>query len=254
MIKRDTRSDQDAVLLSVESTSISLLTIDIAVAIAASIPARLQGFFVENEDLLRVASLPFSREISLTTAQEQPTDLEQMRRSIEAMAAKYKNKLQKTAQASNVPWSFDYVRRSAAIDQTTRSGASYTIVDRSAPVFMLRKQNRPGRRVLLLADHSAQLEHALHVLLQLFKNTPMEVTIITAEPETKSDQSELLHLLENLGEQVSVVLSNHHRFSTILSQPVTHFDCAILSQQEKILGQPEIIEKLRCPMIVVSSK
>jgi hypothetical protein len=77
---------------------------------AAAINSELQGLFIEDEDLLQVTGLPITREISLTTARERPTDVDQMQRAMRSVARQFEQALQREAGALQIAWSFDYVR------------------------------------------------------------------------------------------------------------------------------------------------
>ena len=57
-----------------------------AVRIARNTSAELQGLFVEDEDLFRLASLPFSREIDATSASPRELRSDAVERSFHAAA------------------------------------------------------------------------------------------------------------------------------------------------------------------------
>jgi hypothetical protein len=78
------KGGERSVMLAADVGSYSIKTVTLAVQMAASMNVRLRGLFIEDEDLLQVTGLPITREISLTTARERPTDVEQMQRSMRA--------------------------------------------------------------------------------------------------------------------------------------------------------------------------
>ena len=57
-------------------------TIELAVAIAASQQGALHGLFIEDEDLLRAASLPFAREVPLTGGKPRTFDDRMLERNL----------------------------------------------------------------------------------------------------------------------------------------------------------------------------
>ena len=149
--------DGSTVLLRVDSDNISVNTIDLAIAMAASIQSPVHGLFIENQDLLRAASLPFTREISSTTAREHQTSFDQMQRALRTMAEQFRNSLQQAAQASRIPWSFDYVSDPARdAELKSRTDITYTIVGLRISARQRSPQFRPVCKVLLIENHSPQ--------------------------------------------------------------------------------------------------
>jgi hypothetical protein len=105
------KKKRQTVLLAADVGSYSINTVSLAVQMAAAINSELQGLFIEDEDLLQVTGLPITREISLTTARERPTDVDQMQRAMRSVARQFEQALQREAGALQIAWSFDYVRR-----------------------------------------------------------------------------------------------------------------------------------------------
>jgi len=252
MKDRPLEDDQEAVLLRVDSHSISVVTIDLAVAMAASVKTRLHGLFVEDEDLLRAASLPFTREISFTTAKEQPTDFEQMQRSLQAMAIQFKEALQKAAKASKIPCSFDYVSgRLPDLEQGNRD-CTYTIVAQRSSSLVSSQNARSIRRVLLIEDHSTHLIHALSVVLRRFYQQRVEVTVVAAEGNEQGPELDLHSVVNSLESRVSLVELEHDQLEGLLRDRAGMFDCVILSSQESASSQKFILKQIQCPVILVS--
>ncbi len=254
MKDRQLESDQGTVLLRVDSHSISVITIDLAVAIAASAKTRLHGLFVENEDLLRAASLPFTREISFTTAKEQPTDFEQMQRSLQAMATQFKEALQKAAKASKIPCSFDYVSgRLPDLERGPDRECTYTIVaQRSSGLVSSAQSPRSIRRILLIEDHSPHLIHALSVVLKRFDRQRVEVTVVAAEGCDNGPELDLHSVVNSTESRISLVELKHDQLEELLRDHGGMFDCVILSSQESATSQKFILKQLQCPVILVS--
>ncbi len=233
------------VLLRVDSQSISVISIDLAVAMAASVETRLHGLFIENQDLLRAASLPFTREISFTTAEEKPIDYDQMQLSLRTMAAQFRQSLEKAARASQISCSFDYVSGQARDAMLAlRSDNTYTIVgQRSASRVQTAVGYASVRRVLLIENHSPHLMHALDVVLKCFSQHRIEVTAVVADDSAQLDLQDKVK---------SFVELKSHQLADLLTTRGTVFDCAILSSHEDVEIQRLILKQLYCPVILVS--
>ena len=253
MNDKQQKDDHGSVLLAIENVSLSATSIDLAVAIAASMQSRLHGLFIENEDLLRVASLPFSREISLTTAEERPTNFDLMQRSLQSMASSFKKSIKQAARASNIPWSFDYVSSSlpeaAAL---SRTDFSFTIVGQRVSARIYTRKHRPVRRVLLIEDHSPNLLNALKAVLQQFNRDIVEVTKIDAAQVNTAENHDLDRYLNRIRPHISLVELQRHQLAQLLQENTACFDCAIVSAAEDVEYRRELLDELQCPVILVS--
>lgn len=242
-----------AVLLTIDTGNISEASIELAVAIAVSKQSRLHGLFIESQDLLRVASLPFTREISFTSAEERPIDFNQMQRSLQATASLFKNSLKQAAQASKIPWSFDYISSaSQGNSEPALPVFSYRVVSQRIYSRTPARQRRTTRRILVIEDHSPNLTHALEVVLRQFGQNNLEVTKIEAEPSSMPQKSTLNGYLGQVKPQISLIELKRNQLGDLLSARGACYDCAIVSADEEPETQRELLENLQCPLILVS--
>ena len=93
-----------AVALDASEQSRRLLAL--ATGIAAALEAELEGVFVEDADLIRLAGLPFLREIRLSTLGEDIIDAERLQRELRATARRVKDSLERSAVELGCAWSF----------------------------------------------------------------------------------------------------------------------------------------------------
>jgi len=87
-----------------------------AVELAERMEAELIGLFVENQDLLHFAGLPFAREVGFASATRRTLDVESMERSLRALAKEAQQTLASVAGRTPVQWSFRVVRGSPAAE------------------------------------------------------------------------------------------------------------------------------------------
>ncbi len=247
------KDEQPGVLLTVDAGNMSVVSIEIAVAIAKSNQSRLHGLFIENQDLLRVASLPFTREISFTTAEERPIDFKQMQRSLHATASLFKKSLKQAALASKIQWSFDYLSNPSQEDiKSSWAGFSYKIIGQRITSRDIIRQFRSRRRVLIVEDHSSKLAHALRVVLQRFGQNNVEVTKIGAAPSDTPKFSELDQFLYQVAPTVTLNELRHDQLADLLMATGTSYDCAIIPAQDDAEYQHDLFYSLHCPLILVS--
>ena len=77
----------DRILVAVDATSDSAAVLEIAAQLASEFDAELNGIFVEDINLLRLAGLPFARELTWSTAMELHLDYQRMERTLRGYAA-----------------------------------------------------------------------------------------------------------------------------------------------------------------------
>ena len=243
---------QATVMLAADVSSYSVTTVTLAVEMAASVQTGLLGLFVEDEDLLRVAGLPCTREITLTTTRERPTSTHQMQRSLQAAALQFKKSLQKEAQASQIAWHFDTVRgRMRDIGLKPHLDVSYTIVSRPVSHQLQSGQVRKTRRILLILDDSPRQQHALDVVLRRFQREKVELTVVGEDPDI--DLSSILTAgTEDKHGAITIKSIPRDNLFELLSRAGPNFDCAIMSQHEKAEELARVLNALRCPAILVT--
>jgi hypothetical protein len=117
----------ERVLLAVESTEGEQDLLAAASELARGLRAELSGLFVENIALLRMAALPFTREIGLVSGIARPIDLRQVERMLERQAERVRRRLAEVASELALPWSFQ-VARGSLIDQVLEAAAKTDLV------------------------------------------------------------------------------------------------------------------------------
>jgi hypothetical protein len=102
----------ERVLVALDAASENAAVLDTAARLAARAKTPLHGIFVEDEDLLRLAALPFARQATLG-AGAQPLGIEEIERHLRAAAERARRDLEEVARRHHVKWSFEIVRSEA---------------------------------------------------------------------------------------------------------------------------------------------
>ena len=248
----DDKNNGKTVLLAADVGSYSITTVSLAVQMAASMNTKLRGLFIEDEDLLQVTGLPITREISLTTACERPTDVDQMQRAMRSVARQFEDTLKQEAGASQIGWSFDYVRgRVRDIGLQPGTDVTYMILGQPVSHRLRSRPERAPRRILLIANESRHQKQALKVMLDRFDHEKVELTLVAAEPggQLSTDVLEV-----NRGKSDAICLNEltREQFFDQLARLGSAFDCAIISRHEKPEVLTRILKTLSCPVILVA--
>jgi nucleotide-binding universal stress UspA family protein len=104
------------VIVGLDPALQSRALLEAAVELAERMEAELVGLFVENQDLLHFAGLPFAREVGFASATRRTLDVESMERSLRALAKEAQQTLASVAGRTAVQWSFRVVRGSPAAE------------------------------------------------------------------------------------------------------------------------------------------
>ena len=106
MAPADTPATFRRVLVALDSSAASGGALEVAAAIAAANACELHGLFVEDQDLLRLAGLPFAREIQLARAMSRTLAPEQLLQDLRAQAGLARAALARQAALHSISWSF----------------------------------------------------------------------------------------------------------------------------------------------------
>lgn len=98
------------ILVALDASTDSLAALQSAANLAAAMEAELVGLFVEDINLLRLAGLPFAREVQRATGAGRTLDETSMERDLQLQASQARRALAEAAAGSGATWSFQVVR------------------------------------------------------------------------------------------------------------------------------------------------
>jgi hypothetical protein len=101
------------VVVSFDTTPVGEAALETALGLAAILHAEVTGLFVEDVGLVRMAELPFTRELGLASAILRPIDTADIERALRLQAEQSRAWLAAAAAALNLQWSFRVVRGQA---------------------------------------------------------------------------------------------------------------------------------------------
>jgi len=104
------------ILVALDASPHSLAALEAAVVLATGVQAELVGLFVKDDNLLRLAGLPFARQQGLYSPEPRPLDEPQIERELRARARRAEHALAALADPAQVPWSFRVVRGAIAAE------------------------------------------------------------------------------------------------------------------------------------------
>jgi nucleotide-binding universal stress UspA family protein len=164
------------ILVALDASAHSLAAVEAAADLAAAMQAEMEGLFVEDINLIRLASLPCTREVRYT-ANVASLDLEQMERALKAQAAEARRALAAAARRARVQWSFRVARghvahevlaAAAAADLVSmgKQGRSRSPQARLGPTALRVLAGAPA--ALLLVGHRRVGAHGMRPVLVVY--------------------------------------------------------------------------------------
>lgn len=91
------------VVVHLGSSAAHPVAIEAAIWLARAFQSEIEGLFVENEQLVHMASYPFAREVSLTGRITRAISCEEIERQFRAASADFHSEIAKKARAAEVP-------------------------------------------------------------------------------------------------------------------------------------------------------
>lgn len=151
--------------------------LETAAALAEVLRAELEGRFLQDPDLMRIAALPFASEVALNSARARPLAAHRLERELRAQAAEAERLLRNRA-GHRVKWSFTVVQE--------RRPASVFQEEPEADLFVLgRPPSRLGTRhmagtgpLLVLYDGTDNARRALQPAAALAANGHHELLVL----------------------------------------------------------------------------
>ena len=159
------------ILVALDTSHHSLAALEAAAELAATLEAELEGLFVEDVNLLRLAALPMAREVRYPFVATRELDRARMERQLRAQATQARRALAAACQTRKVKWSFRVVRGKVS-PQVLEAALG-------ADLLSLGKASRPlTRRVRLGSTARAATARAPGSVLLLQRDVPIHPPII----------------------------------------------------------------------------
>lgn len=160
----------ERIVVALDAASETRAAIRTAARLAARWQAHLHGIFVEDDDLIRLAHLPFARQVTIGGVEA--LDLRQAERQMRAVAERTRQALAASARRHGVEWSFE-IARGGASDLEVSTGDFVVAGTTTRPIGKhFRVEGRwwsvaqSGSAARLLAHHDSDPNGAVAVVLR----------------------------------------------------------------------------------------
>ncbi len=128
------------ILVALDASPHSLAALEAAAELAARFQAELAGLFVEDENLIRVANLPFVSEIGIFSATRRRIGSREIERQIRVQRRRVRRTFTATTQRAQIAWSFRVARGRVLSEVLTAASEADVLVLGRAGWSLLRRR------------------------------------------------------------------------------------------------------------------
>jgi nucleotide-binding universal stress UspA family protein len=267
----------ERIVVPLDAPSETATAIDTAVRLAARWGVPVHGVFIEDEELIGLAGLPFARQVTLGAGAE-PLTRDQVEDHFRAAAERARRELAAAAEQHDVNWSFEVARGPLRADMfaeehdlvvagaTTRPvGAYFRLSSRywswmgvAARPFLLAKRawETGGSVFTLLRGRGPQSAQTLGIAAQIAGSHSRTLTVAGAfDPAPPDDFAAWVSgLLE--GHSLNLQTEPEALEPAALPQRILELDCRLLvleagEQDGRTEELRELVEHLTCDVLIV---
>jgi nucleotide-binding universal stress UspA family protein len=146
------------ILVALDATEDSLDSLDIAAGLAAKLRAEIEGLFIEDINLLRMAGLPCTRVVSVAAPGGVTLTAASMERELQRQARYAREALAQSAERMRVRWTFRTVRGVVAQEViAAAAGVDLVVVGKVDRTYPQRLRFSPTARIVSTTAPSAVL-------------------------------------------------------------------------------------------------
>lgn len=255
------------IAVALDASEHSRRALQIAAGIAAALEAEIEGVFVEDADLFRLAGLPFLRELRQASVKEDALDVERLQWEMRALARQTRQSLEQSARRYGVTWTFRVWRGNIESEILNASlEAEMFALGRIGNFAPFRLQPKPTERsvgegqvaVGILFNGGDASIRTLAAAAELAGRQPAPVTVLLQGADSGAIdklQAQAKVLLGKLREKVGF-LPLRAANAARLAQAVRHTgsDLLMVDADNPLLDRRvlwQCLQALNCPVLVV---
>jgi hypothetical protein len=192
----DDSAPRGRIVLAIDTGSLTAPALEAAAALATGMQAELVALFVEDERLLRLATLPFAHEIGFPSAKLQRIGLADMEKAFRVQAEQLRRSLEEAARRLALVWTLEVTRGEILAASLARTRPEDLLVvgrGRRGGFALGGRPGEPGpfralaaRPVMVLFDPSASGARALAAGLALTQTVATDLAVLIAAPSPEA--------------------------------------------------------------------
>jgi nucleotide-binding universal stress UspA family protein len=258
------------IVVALDASLRSLAALHAAADIAAVWHAELLGLFVEDAELLRLASTPSAIRFLYPSGSEAPLSALFLESELRALAERSRRELMAVAERAGVRWTFRIVRgnvsaevllAAAEADLLTLGGGGWSIARRlglgstaraaisgaRSSLLLVQSRVAPAPAVLAVYDRSTAAEDACRFAARLAATSTCRLTVFLSSPSgpvAREMEEEVVRLLQPYRLRVRLLwLASGDKRDFLHAVRTERGGILVISNQSPLLDE-EIVERL----------
>lgn len=268
------------ILVALDASPASLGALEIAAEMAAILDASLAGLFIEDEDLLSIANLPFAQEIRLHGQLHSPLEKHNLEQQMRLLSAKAQIELKHHAERCKVQWQFKNIRGKViqelhnaakevdmiSLGATGWSSNNSTTLGRCTkslltniqqPCLIYPSKFKLGENIIVVISNINEMKQLLAPAINLSKRGPRPLTVVfynnTDDINSFShEMSDLLTSNKLAADMNFIEQNNLPDLISLLKKSSPRI--VLMGSNAQLLKQYEIcefIEKIKAPLFLI---
>jgi len=267
------------ILVGIDASPSSLAALETALNLAVEQNAQVEGLYIEDLNLVRLAQLPFAREVVHVTAQVRTFALKDLERQLRAQADRARGAIAEQAGRRGVRWRFEVARGDIARELLRRADeADLVILGRSGwsgshalgstaqaallmgqrPTMLLQFDARLNRSVGVVTDGSEFGQRALQAAADLAQRHERGLRVFVLAPDPASAEelrAELAAAMQARQLAATFETLPAEGWQRQLRRAVADRDCLLVLPVRLTGVAPEALlelaNRLSCPLFIV---
>ena len=265
MIPAEYQPAANRITITLDSSEPGYRALEIAVRLAVIQQAELEGIFVEDTNLLRLAGLSFLREVRPLSLAEEAISTGRMQRELRILARQAKQMLEQATSDMGVRWTFQVWRgqpRAATLLQAF-SAEILSPGQVSTRVRSTAGQSRPQRggniaRINVLFSDSERGTRALRTASSLASDLSAQLSVLLPpgeDPQTRHLKDKAMTILSGLDQPARLIQLGGTGIQPLLHVANFSERCILIAESEdSLLNQTDLdkcLAAITCPVFLV---
>ncbi|MEA1890723.1 MAG: hypothetical protein U9N50_13215 [Pseudomonadota bacterium] len=261
------------VAVALDASLQSSQAIQAAAELAASLQAELEGIFIEDINLIRLAELPFTREIRPASMTEETVNVQRMEQELRSLARQEQQKLELVAHEKGISCSFR-VRRGQIKAELMEAITEVDVLTLCRPTYVSEKFSRQaiGYSLHAAASPGHQASSSVSVIFGSAQNekkallaaaslaTRMEVDIsvlVTGDSDTEMDnlQREANKIIGSQTLRANYIrLSGNQLSDLVIATASSNSQVLLVNSNNSLVTGGQLwhyLEQVTCPVLIV---
>ena len=265
MIPAEYQPAANRITITLDSSESGYRALEIAVRLAAIQQAELEGIFVEDTNLLRLAGLSFLREVRPLSLAEEAISTGRMQRELRILARQAKQMLEQATSDMGVRWTFQVWRgqpRAATLLQAFSadilSPGQFSSRVRSTAGQSRRQRGGNIARINVLFSDSERATRALRTASSLASDLSAQLSVLLPAGEDRATQSlkdKATTILAGLNQQARIIQLGGTGMESLIQASGFTDRCILITEPEHALllqtGLDKCLAALACPVFLV---